>query len=118
MKIIKWPRWYVFLSILFVIIFFIYHFESPLKIRNEKFRRDLKLSFNGIVIDKFVDSVNHNYKTILIKENLDTTRFIFDFDRTNTFHYIKTGDSIIKDKGDSAILIIRNKNRKEFTLKY
>lgn len=118
MGIIKWPKWYILLSVLFIIIFFIYHFKSPSIIRSEKINRDVLLAFNGVVLDKYIDVINHNYKTCLIHANNDTIKVLLDFDRSGLYSYINEGDSIIKRSGTPKIIVIRNNISKEFVLRY
>ncbi|MBU1012595.1 MAG: hypothetical protein KKG99_06295 [Bacteroidetes bacterium] len=118
MRIITWPKWYIYFSILIAVVFFIYHFRSPSNIRNEKFKRDVRIEFNGHVIGKYIDINNHNYKICLIQSNTDTIRFLLNFDISGLFNYANVGDSIIKNKDESKIVIIRNNVIKEFFLKY
>ena len=118
MRIIKWPKWYVFLSLLFVVAFFIYNYQSPTSVRDEKFQHDLKLSINGFLINKYIDYENHEYKTCVIQENIDTLTVLLNFDRSGLFNYLKVGDSVFKDIGDSLIVVKRRDDIRHFYLKY
>ena len=118
MRIIKWPKWYIGLSIVFIVLFFIYNYRSPSIIRREKFSIDVLLAINGIVIKKYVDNKQHNHKTCLYIENSDTIKLLLDFDTSGLFNYIIEGDSIIKKSGDPKILVKRNNISNSFVLKY
>lgn len=118
MKIIKWPKWYIYLSFLFLILFFIYNFESTSSIMSEKLKRDTSIEFNSIVINKYIDKKNHLYQTCLFKNKNDTIKFIFDFDTSGLFEYLHIGDSIIKPSGDSLVIVKRDGIVKEFILDY
>jgi len=117
-NIMKTTKWYVYLSFLLMIIFFMYHFKSPNKIRSTKFKDDISKEFNSIVINKYIDKENHGYNTCLFKNKDNTIKFIFGFDRSGLFEYIEIGDSIIKPSGDSLVIVKRNEIVKEFMLDY
>jgi hypothetical protein len=118
MRIIKWPKWYIILSVLFIIFFFVYHYKSPSTIRSKKFDRDVLAAFNGVVLGKYIDTKNHNYKTCLILAAHDTIKVLLDFDRSGLYSYLNEGDSIMKSSGNSKIIVIRNNISKEFVLRY
>ncbi|MDY0104315.1 MAG: hypothetical protein RBS07_15375 [Lentimicrobium sp.] len=118
MKIIKWPKWYIALSMIFVVAFFIYNYESPSSVRNEKFKQDLSLSLKGLLIDKYIDYENHEYKTCIIQENIDILRVLLNFDQSGLFNYLQVGDSVFKIRGDSLIIAKRGTDKKHFYLRY
>lgn len=118
MRIIKWPKWYIVLSVLLVIAFYIYNNESPSAVRNEKFKHDLFLSLKGLLVDKFIDYENHEYKTCMIQDNIDTLTVLLNFDQSGLFNYLQVGDSVFKIRGDSLIIVKRRSNIKHFYLKY
>lgn len=118
MKIIKWPKWYIALSIIFVVAFFIYNYESPSSVRNYKFQQDILLSIKGLLIDKYIDYENHEYKTCVIQREFDTLTLLLNFDRNGLFKYLEIGDSIYKKPGDSLIIVKRENYTTRFYLKY
>ena len=118
MKIIKWPKWFIILNILFCIGFFIYHYESTDSFFRKKFNKDIAKNLKGIVIKKFIDKEEHLLETCIIKSENEYERFIFDLDKSGVFDYVQVGDSIYKPKGDSTIVIIRDKQISHFTLEY
>jgi len=118
MKIIKWPKWYIALSVLFVVAFFIYNHESPSTVRNKKFQQDILVSLNGLLIDKYIDFENHEYKTCMIKQNIGTLTVLLNFDQSGLFNYLQVGDSVFKIRGDSLVIVKRGNDKKQFYLKY
>lgn len=118
MRIIKWPKWYIIISLFLGIVFFIYHFEPTSKIINDVFKQDLKLSFEGLVIDKYIDHKNHNSKTCVILEDGDTTIILLNFDESGLYNYLFVGDSVFKNNGDSLILVKRRNDIRHFYLNY
>lgn len=76
-------------------------------------------SFRGVLIKKFKDKKNHNYKTALINQNgelLESTIFVLD--ETDAYDYLKEGDSIIKEENSLLVKISRHTERNEFELYY
>lgn len=64
--------------------------------------------FDGKVIEKYIDKKSHNYQTIIIWENYAKRRVIFNDAVRGAFDYITVGDSIVKNKDELFVLIIRN----------
>lgn len=72
----------------------------------DKFR---KARINGAVSEKYIDSSQHSYPTVIIRGYDSTTSLInLVFDTTNTFKIINIGDVVIKDS-NSQYLIIQHK---------
>jgi hypothetical protein len=118
MKVIKWPKWYVILSTVFVLVFLIYHFKSDSTIKDSVFKQDIKLSFRSVLKDKYIDTENHNYKTCILLEGTDTLTLFLDFDKSGLFNYLEVGDSVFKNSGDSLIIVKRRDDIRHFYLKY
>lgn len=118
MKIINWPKWYVALSMIFVVAFFVYNYENPSTVRSNKFQQDLLLSIKGLLIDKFIDYKNHEYKTCKIQRGDDTLTLLMNLDRSDIFNYLEIGDSIFKKPGDSLVIVKRENNTRRFYLNY
>lgn len=118
MKIINWPKWYVALSMIFVVAFFVYNYENPSTVRSNKFQQDLLLSIKGLLIDKFIDYKNHEYKTCKIQRGDDTLTLLMNLDRNDIFNYLEIGDSIFKKPGDSLVIVKRENNTRRFYLNY
>jgi len=73
--------------------------------------RALKEKFCGVVIDKFNDSINHNYETIKLR-HLDSvySSIIFVLDNSDAFQIIEIGDSVIKKSNDLSLIIFKESN--------
>ena len=63
---------------------------------------DLNLSFKGSVKEKYIDVINHNQPIIMFKNDS-----LFGIYR-EWYDLIEIGDSIIKKKGLSSIIIIKS----------
>jgi hypothetical protein len=64
--------------------------------------------FNGVVIDKYIDKNEHNFKKIIINENNTRRVVLFDIEISGVYDFFMVGDSIAKDKGNLQIRVIRN----------
>jgi len=61
----------------------------------------------GIVIDKFIDRDQHNYKTVVIKNLKETRKVLFDFEIGGLYDFIEVGDSISKNINSLDFRLIR-----------
>jgi hypothetical protein len=70
----------------------------------------LKLSLNGIVKSKYIDSSNHSFPTIEIKnfKSNNTEKLLLDLDTTNLYNQLNIGDTIFKSKNKDAIFRIES----------
>jgi hypothetical protein len=69
----------------------------------------LPIKFNGRIIDKYLDSAEHLYPTIIIKQ-IDAKEFIhinLIHEKSDLFNYLQIGDTISKRKDQNIITIIR-----------
>ncbi|MGC9342622.1 MAG: hypothetical protein ACP5E3_07985 [Bacteroidales bacterium] len=64
--------------------------------------------FNGVVIDKYIDKNEHNFKKVIINENNTRRVVLFDIEISGVYDFFMVGDSIAKDKGNLQIRVIRN----------
>lgn len=108
---------FVFMSFIIFIMFF-----EPLIRKNafcdlsEKYRID---NLHGIVIRKYRDSENHNYKTIEIKEESHKIlKRNLTGDLSGLYEYISAGDSVYKPAGTLKTLVIRVNEKKYFTIDF
>ena len=78
----------------------------------------LKISLNGVVIKKYIDSTQHSYHTIEIKnfENLKIERIILDLDTSDLFTNINVNDMVYKVINSDSVFRIKN-NQKIFLSK-
>lgn len=67
--------------------------------------------FNGMIVNKYIDSTDHSTKTVIIK-NFSTsildTFTLLDWDTSGFYYKIKINDTLIKDRGSDMISL---KNR-------
>lgn len=90
--------------ILPVLIMFIYgNFIAPTT--RERF---IKLKLKCIVVDKYINTKNHNTRTIRVKDDHEETisEIIINFDSL-VYNYVIPGDSIIKATNQDFVLIQR-----------
>ena len=119
MRIIKWPKWYVYLAWSFVAAFLIYHTLNDGDFIRETYDNDVSKNIPpSVIIDKYVDKNNHNYKVIGFKGDQFSDSLILNLDKSGLFDYVSIGDSIIKVPGDSSVLVTRDGNAKVFVLRY
>lgn len=56
-------------------------------------------SFSGIVTEKFIDSSNHNFKKIVLKNSYEDGREVrLDYEWPELYYFVEIGDSIFKKK--------------------
>lgn len=72
----------------------------------------LARKLNGKVVNKYIDSSQHSYETIIIREfkdqHLETV--LFDLDTTDAFMKININDSVLKEiNNDSLFRLTNNK---------
>lgn len=65
--------------------------------------------YSGVVTNKFIDSSQHMYKKIFIKEKYGTKVALFNGEVGGMFDFIKIGDSINKQEGTNEVRVRRKK---------
>lgn len=97
--------------IMLVFFYWVYFFTPTLKESACGAYKDFKLlQINGVVEKKYVDSSEHSYPILEVRNfanKLDTLNLVFD--ETDFFELIKINDTLIKNINDKLILI-KNKN--------
>jgi len=63
--------------------------------------------YSGIVVEKFINTKQHNYKTVIIEQNGESYTILFDFEMGGFYEFIEVGDSISKRKGTLDVQLIR-----------
>ena len=74
--------------------------------------KDLKNdTYDYVVINKYIDSNQHSYPTLVLqyKDGYQFKNTDFDFDKSNLFNFLSVGDSIKKEKGSAIIRVINRK---------
>ncbi len=97
----------VFLSIMFyapkLILPKIYDYNYTSASNNYK-----KAQYSGYVANKFIDSTQHNYKTVILVEKDAVNSIIFDFEIGGLYEFIEINDTIVKDIGSLSISLSRS----------
>ena len=99
-----------------VIVFFVLWYAAPSGECAAE-RSDVKKFYKGMVIDKFIDRKNHLNPTLKIS-NYNTKIVFLDYDKSGFYDFVRIGDSIIKEKGNMKIRLIRNDIDTVFTIDY
>lgn len=78
-------------------------------------------NYNGLVIDKYVDSNNHSTKTVIIKnfdESVPDTLDLLDWDTTGVYYEINKNDTIYKKQGTNTIHLSNKNGKSAYTLDF
>ncbi len=101
----------IIIPVLLVIVFIVKVIipQSKINSRCVTYDKFLSIKLNGVVINKYVDSSQHSYKTIEVMDLKDSTviKLILDFDTTNLFNHISLHDTIYKGKNEDSIFVIK-----------
>jgi|SRR5690606_9468421 len=76
----------------------------PNKKASEYYSED---QYYGIVMDKFIDREQHNYKTIIIRNENYERSVLFDFEIGGLYEFIEIGDSISKNVNSLDFQLVR-----------
>ncbi len=87
---------------------------NPDKKASEYYREDV---FSGLVLNKYIDSKQHNYKTLIVGNDNKEHRILFDFEIGGLYEFIQIGDSIFKKKDTLDVRLKRNKMDTIITMK-
>lgn len=73
--------------------------------------------YRGVMIDKYIDNEQHATETVVL-QGIENKINVYDFSYLNesNFEYVQIGDSVIKNKGQLYILVIRDTIQKQFYL--
>ena len=110
---------YIFTGLIVAIIFF-FVISRNIKGCDEAYLEFYDLSFNGLVLKKYIDHSNHALKTIDLKYSNDITWSIvyFNFDYSGLYEYIQEYDSIVKRENSYRVTVYRGDNTIEFDVDY
>ena len=64
--------------------------------------------YSGVIINKFVDRDEHNFKKVILNENNLERVILLDIEQGGLFEFLNIGDSIIKTKDNLKVRVIRN----------
>ena len=81
--------------------------------------RHLKsLTYEGVVLDKYLDENNHGLPTIRIQEGERTRQIVLVYDISGFFEEVQAGDSVSKENGYSATIIRMGAPHVRYELNY
>ncbi|WP_115121940.1 hypothetical protein [Marinirhabdus gelatinilytica] len=78
---------------------------SPNKKASEYYK---EYTYSGLVTNKFIDSKQHNYQTVIIQNGEEKDILLLDFETSGLFDFIEVGDSIFKKKSSLKLRLIRS----------
>ncbi|MGE4288586.1 MAG: hypothetical protein AB7E36_07855 [Salinivirgaceae bacterium] len=64
-------------------------------------------SFYGVIVNKYQDKQNHNYKTILISNSGGAKSVVIEWELGDLYNYLQINDSVIKEKGNLFVKVWR-----------
>ena len=95
----------------------IYHGKRSNKAICEERKTDLyNRDFKGVVIGKYLDSLNHMYETIELRVSTDTiSEWLYSGkEMKNLYSILQHGDSLIKEQGTNVYLRKSGVEKSEF----
>lgn len=109
---------YFVLSLLVISIWAIYKIANVPSCE-EYMQRNLSEEYSGIVNKKYIDSLNHLNKTIVIKVtdgsfNIQT----FNRDKSGLYNYVKLGDSLSKLLNTYKVDVFRKGEKETFFIDF
>ncbi|WP_339700045.1 hypothetical protein [uncultured Marixanthomonas sp.] len=96
----------ILLSAVLLIIFLFYNkvLEMTDKKASDFYKED---DYKGIVVNKFIDTEQHNYHKVVVKKEENQQTILFDHENGGLFEFIKIGDSLTKTRGNLKIRLQR-----------
>ena len=118
MKFKNLYKLYFVLSLLVISIWAIYKIVNVPSCE-EYMQRNLSEEYSGIVNKKYIDSLNHLNKTIVIKVtdgsfNIQT----FNRDKSGLYNYVKLGDSLSKLLNTYKVDVFRKGEKETFFIDF
>ena len=77
-----------------------------------------ELGWKGKVLSKYSDSLNHGYKTLLVREKHNIKKVYFITDTSKVYQIINVGDSVEKAVDSLAVFVTAHNEQKRYILKY
>ena len=83
-----------------ILIFYVFN-DNTFDIQKQQQQLNLKLNYNGIVTDKFIDKFEHSWPVIVLKNEKKI------YVPENIYNKIKIKDSIFKKKESLVLMVLR-----------
>jgi len=80
----------------------------------------LKAQYNGTIINKYIDSSQHSYHTLEIKnfDSHQTQKLILEFDTSGLFFQAEINDTILKKLGSDTVFLFNTSPKKYFVVNF
>jgi len=88
--------------------FFTYMIRKENEKLPEYYQKEKATEYIGVILSKYVDKNNHNRETIIIKNNYDEIKTIWNADKSGFFEFVTENDSIVKKSGSYIIEVYKN----------
>lgn len=108
-----WGILYI-IGIIGVVIFFISQPSSE-KICIQQYEKEKSVYYDGIVTNKYIDSTEHNYRTIILSNHKSLW---MDWDESGLYEFIEVNDSIVKDTGSYEVRLYRDSIEYNFIIDF
>ena len=96
----------ILIGIIFVILFLIIINKIVDCSHNDYCKEFGKQKFNGKIVNKYIDTNNHNYQMLIIQKYDLRDSLAFNTDLSGFYDYIKTNDTVEKVENSNEIKII------------
>jgi hypothetical protein len=87
------------------VIIFIVSQPSDDEICIQQYKKEKGIYYNGVVTKKFINSEEHNYKTVLLNNGQELW---MNWDLSGLYEFIEINDSIMKNSGSYAVKVYRD----------
>ena len=64
--------------------------------------------YDGVVVNKYIDKNQHNYKKVILDELGSEKVLLFNIETSGVYDFFEVGDTLIKENGSFYIRVIRN----------
>lgn len=95
------------IGLIILVIWFSQVIPSPEETTKRIIYSYLNENYSGLVVNKFIDREEHNFKKVVLQENNLERVILFDGELGNIFEFIRKGDSIVKTRGNLRVHLIR-----------
>lgn len=101
-----WKIWSL-LAFIASVLFILYHLinQNPC---SYYYNIEKKRNYSGIIINKYIDNEQHNYKVLRILSKDSIFDEIMNTDKSGLFEYLILRDSIVKYPNDYKVDVFRN----------
>ena len=99
----NYRRILLLIGLIGIIAFLIFH--NPKVDCETIIKKEKTKSFEGVVIHKFIDSDNHNWKKVILRTDKGERTLFLNWESGGLYNYLKVGDFLKKEKNELKIHI-------------